>query len=133
MVAVKKPFKAKYYIQAGAFRPIVATSLQINGSNRIGAILSLEDHLGFSSNAWLFKVEGNAKFTKRSGLFLSYVNLNRRQDWYADRDINIFDTTVYLGAKLGIYFNTTFIAASYKYYIFSILCGMQEYRWGSGF
>jgi hypothetical protein len=115
----KKPFRPKYYIQMGAFRPVVSTSLQINGERGPGVIVSLEDNLGFSERPWVFRAEGTANFTKRSGVALTYVKLNRKQDWSVDRDFTIFDTTFSVGAKLGIYFNTTFIAASYKYTIFS--------------
>lgn len=114
-----KPFSPKYYIAVGAFRPTVSTSLQINGSNGPGVILSLEDNLGFSERPWLFRIEGTASFTKHSGVALTYVRLNRKQEWTADREVTIFDTTFQAGAKLGIFFNTTFIAASYKYTIFS--------------
>ncbi len=86
----------------------------------------MEENLGFSDKSWLFRIEGDAKFTKRSGVSLNYVKLNRSQDWSVDRDITIFDTTFSVGADLGIYFNTTFIAASYKYSIFS-----QE-KWDAG-
>ncbi len=103
----------------GAFRPVVSTSLQINGERGPGVIVSLEDNLGFSERPWVFRAEGTANFTKRSGVALTYVKLNRKQDWSVDRDFTIFDTTFSVGAKLGIYFNTTFIAASYKYTIFS--------------
>lgn len=115
----KQHYKNQYYISMGAFRPTVSTTIQINGERGPGAILSLEDNLGFSDNSWLFRVDGTATFTKRSGVTLTYVKLDRKQDWTADREVSIFDTTFDVGAKLGIYFNTTFIAASYKYNIFS--------------
>jgi len=117
-ITIKKPFRPRFYLQTGGFRPYVATTLQINGSKGPGAILSLEDNLGFSERPWVFRAEGTANLTKRSGVGLTYVRLNRRNDWTADRDITIFDTTLHAGAKLGVYFNTTFIAASYKYTIF---------------
>lgn len=116
---IKKEFQPKYYLNLGVFRPYVATTIQINGSRGPGVVLSLEDNLGFSERPWLFRAEGTAKFTKRSGLALTFINLNRKQEWVADREVTIFDTTFDIGSKLEVFFNTTFIAASYKYSIFS--------------
>lgn len=115
----KKHFKNQYYITMGAYRPTVSTTLQVNGAKGPGVILSLEDNLGFSEHPWLYRADATANFTKRSGVTMTFVQLNRKQDWEADRDVTIFDTTFSAGAKLGIYFNTMFIAASYKYAVFS--------------
>ena len=115
----KQHFKNQYYITLHAFRPIVSTSLQVNGEHGPGMVLSLEDNLGFNSRPWLFRVEGVANFTKRSGVAVTFVNMNRKNEWTVDRDITIFDTTFHVGADLDIFFNTTLIAASYKYAIFA--------------
>lgn len=115
----KERFKNQYYLTFGAFRPTVATTLQVNGAKGPGVILSLEDNLGFNEHPWLLRADATANFTKRSGVTATFVQLNRKQDWEADRDITIFDTTFSTGSKLGIYFNTLFFAASYKYNIFS--------------
>jgi len=115
----KERFKNQYYFTVGAFRPTVSTTLQINGERGPGLIMSLEDNLGFSDKAWLVRAEATANFTKRSGVVVNVVRLNRKQDWETDRDVTIFDTTFHTGTKLGIYFNTFFVAASYKYSIFT--------------
>ena len=45
--------------------------------------------------------------------------MNRNTEWTIDRDINIADTTLHVGAKLSSYFNTQLLSFSYKYNIFA--------------
>jgi hypothetical protein len=116
---VKKVFQPRFYIYIGAYSPNISTTFSLDGNKTPGTVLSLENDLNFDSRPWLIRFDGMAHFTKRSGLSLAFMSINRNSQHIIDRDINIRDTTFHIGAELNVYFNTIFYSASYNYFVFS--------------
>lgn len=90
-------------------------------------MLSLEQNLGFNSNPYLYRTSASVSFKRHSAVELTYVQLNRSNNWEVDREIKIFDTVFDVGAKLDLYVNTAFVSATYKYAIF------RKPTWDFGF
>lgn len=115
----KKPFAPKFYLYAGVFKANVSTTFLLDGQRGPQFLISLEDDLNFSDNATVASVDGLIKFKKRSSLYMSWYTINRKNEWIADHDITILDSTYHIGADLMLSFKTMFLSASYRYAIFS--------------
>jgi hypothetical protein len=110
--------KVNFYVSFGIYQPNVATIFEVNGNRGPGAVLSLEQNLGFDANPYLYRSSASVSFKRHSAVELTYVQLNRSNSWEVDREIKIFDTVFDVGGKLDLYVNTAFVAATYKYSIF---------------
>lgn len=122
-----KQKKVNFYVSFGVYQPNVSTIFEVNGNKGPGAVLSLEQNLGFNSNPYLYRTSASVSFKRHSAVELTYVQLNRSNNWEVDREIKIFDTVFDVGAKLDLYVNTAFVSATYKYAIF------RKPTWDFGF
>lgn len=114
-----KPKKVNFLVTFGVYQPSVSTVFEMNGNRGPGAVISLENNLGFDENPILYRGSASVSFKRHSSVELTFVQLNRNNDWEVDREIKIFDTVFDIGAKINLYVNSTFIAATYKYALFN--------------
>ncbi len=114
-----KQKKVNFIVTFGVYQPTVSTILEVNGNRGPGAVLSLENNLGFDANPILYRGSASVSFKRHSAVELTFVQLNRSNNWEADREIKIFDSVFDIGAKVNLYVNSTFISATYKYSIFN--------------
>lgn len=119
--------KVNFYVSFGVYQPNVTTLFAVNGNKGPGAVLSLEQNLGFDANPYLYRTSASVSFKRHSAVELTYVQLNRNNNWEVDREIKIFDTVFDVGAKLDLYVNTALVSATYKYSIF------RKPTWDFGF
>jgi hypothetical protein len=110
--------KANFYVSFGVYQPSVTTLFAVNGNKGPAAVLSLEQNLGFDANPILYRTSASISFKRHSSVELTYIQLNRNNNWDVDREVKIFDSVFDVGAKINLFVNTTFIAATYKYSIF---------------
>ena len=122
-----KQKKVNFYVSFGVYQPNIATVFLVKGNKGPGAVLSLEQNLGFDANPILYRTSASVSFKRHSAVELTYVQLNRGKSWDVDREVKIFDTVFNVGAKIDLYVNTAFVSATYKYAIF------RKPTWDFGF
>lgn len=108
-------YRYKYYIASGAYFPNVTTEIRLDSQVGLGTVLSLENSFGFPDKPVLFRIDADARITKRSSITAQFFLMNRNSEKVLDREIVIRDTVIETGATIKSKVNNTFYGITYHY------------------
>lgn len=110
-------FRYKYYASIGGFFPFTSTSIQLNPEDKgFGTIISLEDMFNIDENPSLINAGAYARISKHSSFNANYFYLSRNGHvGETDREIQIGDTSISVGAELNIASKVSYFGLTYNY------------------
>jgi hypothetical protein len=110
-------FRYKYYASLGGFFPFTNSTIQLNPKDRgFGTIISLEDMFNMDENPSLVNAGAYTRISKHSTLNASYFYMSRSGHiGGTDREIQIGDTSVSVGAELNITSKLSYFGLTYNY------------------
>lgn len=104
-----------FSIQAGFFRSEMDSHMRVDGSDRTGSMLNLEDDLGFKSKSGLFLVEGEWRFLDRHRVSIGYIDIGRHGSAVADEWLKIGESDYPPGSDIYSNLNLTVAPIRYSY------------------
>ncbi|MCZ4407211.1 hypothetical protein O3Q51_00215 [Cryomorphaceae bacterium 1068] len=107
------------YASVGLFFPNLTTSLRVDSKNGLGTDLGLEDDFNFDERIAVFYAQAVVRVKNRSQFVLAFENMSRNSSLEIDRDIEIGDTSFYIGARLDLKFDVNYYALTWRYSFFN--------------
>lgn len=115
-----------FYVQAGAFFPVMNTSMRIDTERGLGTDISLENDLKFKTEISAFRLSAMYRLKQKSQFLFSFTDMNRSKTKTIDRDITVGDTIFYANANLKIKFDVDYYSLTWRYSFFN------KINWNAG-
>jgi len=109
-----KDFQSRFIISIDNVFASLDTRITFNGpKNIINLSLGLENNLGLPSNRVFIAGSFMYRITPRSGLYMEYYGINRRETQTANDEFIWGKDTIHVGTSFSSYFNTQVASAGY--------------------
>lgn len=108
------PLTDRFSINLGSFFLNTSTTVRVDGTNRRGTELKMEDELGLDDTD-RFRIDAYWRFRPRHKLRVMYFDTRQSDSVQIARDITFRDVTYPIAAELTTEFETTVAELAYEY------------------